>query len=51
VRDRDAPPPKALLLKKALAAGSIGAQLVSDPGLPEATAMIWIGRRPVFMKQ
>jgi hypothetical protein len=51
VRDRDAAPPKAALLKKALGAGSVAAQLVSDPSLPENAAMIWIGRRPVFMKQ
>jgi len=51
VRDANAAPPKALLLRKALAAGSIGAQLVSDPGVPEGAAMIWVGRRPVFMKQ
>lgn len=51
VHDSNAAPPKAVLLRKALAAGSIGAQLVSDPGLPDGAAMIWIGRRPVFMKQ
>ena len=51
VHDSNAAPPKALLLRKALAAGSIGAPLVSDPGLPEGAAMIWVGRRPVFMKQ
>jgi hypothetical protein len=50
VRNRDAVPPKALQLKKALAAGSIAAQLVSDPGVPEGGAMIWVGRRQVFMQ-
>jgi hypothetical protein len=51
VHDSNAAPPKALLLRKALAAGSIGAPLVSDPGLPDGAAMIWVGRRPVFLKQ
>jgi hypothetical protein len=51
VHDANAAPPKALLLRKALAAGSVGAPLVSDPGVPEGAAMIWVGRRPVFMKQ
>ena len=50
VRNIAAAPPKALQLKKALAAGSIGAQLVADAGVPEGGAMIWIGRRPVFMQ-
>ena len=50
VRSIAAPPPKALQLKKALAAGSIGAQLVADASVPEGGAMIWIGRRPVFMQ-
>lgn len=50
VRNIAAAPPKALHLKKALAAGSIGAQLVADASVPEGGAMIWIGRRPVFMQ-
>ena len=50
VRNIAAAPPKALQLKKALAAGSIGAQLVADASVPEGGAMIWIGRRPVFMQ-
>ena len=50
VRSRDAAPPKAMQLKAALAAGHIGAQLVSDPGLTAEAAMLWIGRRPVFMR-
>jgi hypothetical protein len=50
VRNIAAAPPKALQLKKALAAGSIGAQLVADATVPEGGAMIWIGRRPVFMQ-
>jgi len=50
VRNIASAPPKALQLKKALAAGSIGAQLVADASVPEGGAMIWIGRRPVFMQ-
>src|SRR5205085_1540264 len=50
VRDIASAPPNALQLKKALAAGSIGAQLVADASAPEGGAMIWIGRRPVFMQ-
>jgi len=51
VRSGDSLPPKALQLRNALTAANIGAQLVSDPGLPADGAMLWIGRRPVFMKQ
>src|ERR1700704_3974289 len=50
VRSRDALPPKAQQLKTALSAARIGAQLVSDPALSADAAMLWIGRRPVFMK-
>ena len=50
VRSRDAAPPKAQQLKTALTAARIGAQLVSDPALPADAAMLWIGRRQVFMK-
>jgi hypothetical protein len=50
VRNIGSAPPRALQLKKALAAGSIGAQLVADASVPEGGAMIWIGRRPVFMQ-
>jgi hypothetical protein len=50
IRDKDAPPKKALRLKAALAAAHINAPLLSDPSLaPEAT-MIWVGKRPVFMQ-
>ena len=51
VRSGDSLPPKAQQLKTALTAANIGAQLVSDPGLAADGAMLWIGRRPVFMKQ
>jgi hypothetical protein len=50
VRSRDAAPAKARQLKTALTAAHIGAQLVSDPALPADAAMLWIGRRQVFMK-
>jgi hypothetical protein len=50
VRSRDAAPAKAQQLKTALTAARIGAQLVSDPALPADAAMLWIGRRQVFMK-
>jgi hypothetical protein len=50
VHSRDAAPAKALQLKTALTAAHIGAQLVSDPALPADAAMLWIGRRQVFMK-
>ena len=50
VRSRDAIPAKAQQLKTALTAARIGAQLVSDPALPADAAMLWIGRRQVFMK-
>ncbi len=46
VRDRSAPPPQAVLLRSALAAGNITAGLVSDPGMAPAAALLWIGRRP-----
>jgi hypothetical protein len=51
VRSKDAPPPKAQQLKNALTAANIGAQLIADPGVAADGAMLWIGRRPVFMKQ
>ena len=50
VRNIASAPPKALQLKKALAAGSIPAQLLADASVPDGSAMIWIGRRPVFMQ-
>jgi hypothetical protein len=50
VHSRDAAPAKALQLKTALTAAHIGAQLVSDPALSADAAMLWIGRRQVFMK-
>ena len=50
MRSRDAIPAKAQQLKTALSAARIGAQLVSDPALPADAAMLWIGRRQVFMK-
>ena len=50
VRNIASAPPQALQLKKALAAGSISAQLVADASAPETGAMIWVGRRPVFMQ-
>src|SRR5262249_55744261 len=50
VRNLASPPPAALQLKKALAAAGIAAQLVADASAPEGGAMIWVGRRPVFMQ-
>jgi len=50
VRNIASAPPKALQLKKALAAGSIPAQLLADASVPDGGTMIWIGRRPVFMQ-
>jgi hypothetical protein len=48
VKERLQPPPKALLLKSALAAAHIGTQLISDPTMPPEATMLWVGRRPVF---
>jgi hypothetical protein len=45
VKDRGAPPPKALQLQAALAAAQIGAVLVSDPALAPDAALLWVGRR------
>lgn len=49
VRNKDAPPQKALQLKAALADARIAAQLVSDPAIAPEAATLWIGRRPVFI--
>lgn len=46
VRDRNAPPQKALQLRAALAAAQIGSALVSDPAQPPDAVLLWIGRRP-----
>jgi hypothetical protein len=45
VKDRNAPPQKAVQLRTALAAAKIGSSLVSDPSLGAEAVMIWIGRR------
>jgi len=50
VRSRDAVPPKAQELKTALTAAHIGVQLIADPGMAPDGALLWIGRRPVFMQ-
>jgi hypothetical protein len=50
VRSRDAIPPKAQQLKAALTAAHIGVQLIADPGMAADGALLWIGRRPVFMQ-
>jgi hypothetical protein len=49
VRDRDAAPEKALLLKAALAAAHIAASLVSNSAMMPDDILLWIGRRPEFM--
>jgi hypothetical protein len=48
VRDRSAPPQKALQLKAALAAARISAVLVSDPAMAADAALLWVGRRLTF---
>ena len=48
VRERNAPPPKALQLKTALSAARIGASLMSDPALPPDAVLLWVGRRPQY---
>jgi hypothetical protein len=50
VQSRDAVPPKAQQLKAALTAAHIGVQLMPDPGMGADGALLWIGRRPVFMQ-
>jgi hypothetical protein len=50
VQSRDAVPPKAQQLKTALTAAHIGVQLLADPGMGADGALLWIGRRPVFMQ-
>jgi hypothetical protein len=50
VRDRDAPPQKAVRLKAALTAARVNAPIVSDPSLAPESTMLWIGRRPGFMQ-
>ena len=50
VRDRNAPPQKAVRLKAALSAAHIAALFVSDPSLAPEAAMLWIGKRPVLMQ-
>lgn len=49
VRDKNAPPEKAVELKTALAAAKITATLVSDPAMAADGTLLWIGRRPEFM--
>jgi hypothetical protein len=44
VRDRTAPPAKALQLKAALAAARVTAALVSDPAAAQDTVVLWVGR-------
>jgi len=48
VRDRNAPPRPALLVKAALNAAHITAALLADPTLASGTVLLWVGRRPVF---
>lgn len=48
VRDKNAPPRPALLVKAALNAAHITAALVADPTLASGTVLIWVGRRPEF---
>jgi hypothetical protein len=48
VRDKNAPPRPALLVKAALNAACITAALVADPTLASGTVLIWVGRRPEF---
>src|SRR5205823_11372529 len=50
VRNIASAPPKAMQLKKALAAGSIGAQLVADASVPEGGAMIWSAAAPFLCR-
>ena len=50
VHSRDAVPAKAQQLKAALTAAHIGVQLMADPGMSAEGALLWIGRRPVFMQ-
>ena len=49
VRDKSAPPEKAVELRKALAAAKVTATLVSDPGMAADGTLLWVGRRPEFM--
>ncbi|MGC2415233.1 MAG: hypothetical protein WA459_21360 [Stellaceae bacterium] len=48
VRDKNAPPRPALLVKAALNAAHITAALVADPTLDSGTVLVWVGRRPTF---
>jgi hypothetical protein len=50
VRDRDAPPQKAVRLRAALTAAHVNAPLVSDPSLAAEATVLWIGKRPTFMQ-
>jgi hypothetical protein len=50
VRDRDAPPQKAVRLRAALTAAHVNAPLVSDPSLAVEATVLWIGKRPTFMQ-
>lgn len=50
IRDKDAPPKKALRLKAALTAAHVNAPFVSDPSLAAEATMIWVGKRPIFMQ-
>ena len=50
VRDRDAPPQKAMRLRAALTAAHVNAPFVSDPSLAAEATVIWIGKRPTFMQ-
>jgi len=50
VRDANAPPKKAQRLKAALTAAKLSAPILSDPRFDAEAAMLWIGKRPVFMQ-
>jgi hypothetical protein len=50
VRDRDAPPQKAVRLKAALGAAHIVALFVADPSLAPDATVLWIGKQPALMQ-
>jgi hypothetical protein len=51
VRDKNAVPQQAVLLKAALNAAHITAPLVADPALAPDATLIWVGRRPEFLPE
>lgn len=48
VRDREAPPEKAMILRRALSAARIPTPLLVDPALPPEATLLWVGKRPTF---